>query len=645
MSNILYSSVNKVIETLQSSGQGTDVTAEELIRLVRSHAAGAAAASLASAIPGAGGVAALAANVGFIWSMYYRVTKRLGIPLGKQMLKSIGSAVLSNISASIIAEVAATTVFSMLPGVGTVVAVGIAGVISYYAVYYAGVIFMNLLVRLFKVGADIQNMGVDDLKQMQKQITQEIRFKDVKAEARSAYRDRKADGVAEVIEDADTAKVVTRPDHDYELHVAIDYGSTNSVMGCDLYAWNDGAKEWALSRYSQNYLVSFPTIVVYKEDNPDNPNVEEKVYAGKATPNLVDNLAMPAVARTHFKPLLYEQDTARQLLGRKLTLDFFRYLYAEFRRDVYNRLPKEILPKMRTTLHLTTPVRAQDEHVQIMRQIAQAAGFNADNGISFIDTSRNEADCIKYLACKRHPEVIGRLNNVGTGREIYLLFIDVGGSTTDIELVRQSAIDSFNQKGETMRVLAMWPKSMVERPLGGCEVDQAISAYLVREGFLLADQVRNGWEHGNAATMFRQFKETNNSLLKNGMNVTNLGGVKQYRINEETDDMAERKFNANTPITPQLYEQQICADYIDRMANALRDVFSSTGVSQEQVDAVFVTGAGSRLYFLHRLLMGELGSTPLHLRKIQENPQFLFDNWDDPAACCTLGALTNVLTV
>lgn len=63
------------------------------------------------------------------------------------------------------------------------------------------------------------------------------------------------------------------------------------------------------------------------------------------------------------------------------------------------------------------------------------------------------------------------------------------------------------------------------------------------------------------------------------------------------------------------------------------------------MDAVFVTGAGSRLYFLHRLLMGELGSTPLHLRKIQENPQFLFDNWDDPAACCTLGALTNVLTV
>ncbi|MBQ9854654.1 MAG: Hsp70 family protein, partial [Clostridia bacterium] len=560
-------------------------------------------------------------GVAFIWTMYYRLCGVLKINISKNALKALASALITNVLSYVAAEVAVNTVLSIIPG-GVLFTSAACGLMNYYLVYYSGIVFMNMLVRIFSVGMDIEHMSTEELKRVQKEAVDTVSFTEVKSEAKEAYKHRKADGTAAAMSDdeddeSENKNIMTRPDHNYELHVAIDFGSTNSVMGATLYEW-DG-DEWAVSQFDLNFMESYPTAIVFRNENRDNPNVEKDTYVGRETTNLIENQAMPAKARVHFKPALYEMEgTDIYNEGVAFTITYFTYLYSEFKREVYERMPREVLSSLKTTLHISTPVRAGESQIDLMRQIAQKSGFVPENGIDLINTDRNEADCIKHLACVSHPEVISRMNNYGGEGDMYMLFIDIGGSTTDIELIRQSAIRSFDEKGAPMSVVAMWPKKNIKRPLGGCEVDQAICDYLVKGGFLLPNEVKKALESGNAKTRFRQFKETINNRLRDGMNVNNLGRLNEYAQDEDWNH-AERRFNEKTPITPEIYENEICADYIDRMVQAIKEVFMETGVRQEQVDAVFVTGAGSKLYFIHDLLLGKMGTSPLTLKKIMED--------------------------
>ena len=87
--------LNSTIENLVSiiNGQGGSVSAEELNKLVKSHAAGASASMIASgAIPGVGSTIAAGIEIGFVWSMYYRICGRLNIDIRKNVLKTLGSA-------------------------------------------------------------------------------------------------------------------------------------------------------------------------------------------------------------------------------------------------------------------------------------------------------------------------------------------------------------------------------------------------------------------------------------------------------------------------------------------------------------------------------------------------------------------------
>lgn len=649
MANILENSVEKFLSQVESLKGKRPVSTGELVSLIKKHAAGSTVAAVAAGfIPGGAGAVASVIGVAFIWTMYYRLCGVLKINISKNALKALASALITNVLSYVAAEVAVNTVLSIIPG-GVLFTSAACGLMNYYLVYYSGIVFMNMLVRIFSVGMDIEHMSTEELKRVQKEAVNSVSFTEVKSEAKEAYKHRKADGTASAMSDdeddeSENKNIMTRPDHDYELHVAIDFGSTNSVMGATLYEW-DG-DEWAVSQFDVNFMESYPTAIVFRNENRDNPNVEKDTYVGRETTNLIENQAMPAKARVHFKPALYEMEgTDVYNEGVALTITYFNYLYSEFKREVYERMPREVLSSLKTTLHISTPVRAGESQIDLMRQIAQKSGFVPENGIDLINTDRNEADCIKHLACVSHPEVISRMNNYGGEGDMYMLFIDIGGSTTDIELIRQSAIRSFDEKGAPMSVVAMWPKKNIKRPLGGCEVDQAICDYLVKGGFLLPNEVKKALESGNAKTRFRQFKETINNRLRDGMNVNNLGRLNEYAQDEDWNH-AERRFNEKTPITPEIYENEICADYIDRMVQAIKEVFMETGVRQEQVDAVFVTGAGSKLYFIHDLLLGKMGTSPLTLKKIMEDESRLFDRcWDDPAQCCAKGALVSVLSI
>ena len=306
-----------------------------------------------------GSTIALGIEIGFVWSMYYRVCTKLGINVKKELLKSLGSAFVTNIAGSIAAQLIAGTVLSIIPGIGTAGAAIVNGLMGYSITYYSGIIFMNLLVRVFKAGKSMGQYSAEELKRMMKQESEATSFREVKQEAKQAFKERKADGVAEVIEDETSdVTIPTRPEHAYWLHTGIDFGSTNSVMAWRLYRWTDD-DGWQIDEQSnkQNNIVRCPTILVFKADNPDHPGVqaeEEEMIVGKRAEELANDSQEPAAARTNFKPVFYdapegsqEQREAIKLVGR-----FMEHLYQLYQSEILGCLPNQVLEDMCSTVHI-----------------------------------------------------------------------------------------------------------------------------------------------------------------------------------------------------------------------------------------------------------------------------------------------------
>lgn len=148
---------------------------QDLAEIVRKHALGAAASGLGVAwLPGVGSVSALAAMVGFIWSMYFRINYRLGLKFSKVVVKTLASAVLSNLgqSALSIAGSVILSSFLSLTGIGNAAASLIMAAMDYSIVMVGGILYLKLLNRLMNAGMDPAEMRPQDIEIQMKDIIQ-----------------------------------------------------------------------------------------------------------------------------------------------------------------------------------------------------------------------------------------------------------------------------------------------------------------------------------------------------------------------------------------------------------------------------------------------------------------------------------------
>lgn len=643
MANKLNESVEKIVYEAQQ--KGISVTVDELMGIVKTHAAGSSASMMATgALPGVGSAIAMTIEVGFVWSMYYRICTKLGISLKKELVKSLGSAFVTNMAGNVASQLITGTVLSIVPGIGQLGAAVVNGLMGYSITYYSGIIFMNLLVRVFKAGKSVDQFTAEELKQMMKQESEVTSFRAVKQEAKQAFKDRKADGVAEAIQDDDSEAISMKPEHTYWLHTGIDFGSTNSVMAWRLYKWSD-ENGWQPDAQNNkpNNIVRCPTILVFKKDNPNHPSVqaeEEDVIAGKRAEELANDSQEPATARTNFKPVFYdapegspEHQQALDLVGL-----FMKHLYQLYQSEILSCLPNQVQEDLCSTVHISTPVRAEKKHRDAMAALAREAGFPSDGKRNFIDMSRNEAECVMHLAVDANMSNLQKLMQMSNAKSaLNLLFVDVGGSTTDIELIKQE----LHTAGKSTQVLAMWPKENVQYMLGGCEVDRAIFDYLIGEGCLIPRFANECWEHGTGKTLFRKLKENNNEVLRAGKPIVSLGSIRTACGDPDEEELPPRKYK-DCIITQDVFEHRICAHYIDSLCQALHEVLRDK-VGEDELDGVFLTGAGSRLYFIHDLLLGRHGSNPLRLVQLQQDESRLFDQYKDPATCCAEGAISGIM--
>ena len=164
----------KIVENAIASIAPQDATAlQDVENIIFAHALGASGAAAASCIlPGAGEAIAPVVALTFTGTMYYRVAKRMGLDMPRNVLKAIASVVIAETSAVVAAALGLAAVISFLPGIGTGGAIMIGSIAVYMMVEAAGKMFLMILSKLFraKTHADIEKMSEDELRDFAKAL-------------------------------------------------------------------------------------------------------------------------------------------------------------------------------------------------------------------------------------------------------------------------------------------------------------------------------------------------------------------------------------------------------------------------------------------------------------------------------------------
>lgn len=169
-------------------------TAEDIAKIISMHALGAAASGAATAwVPGVGAAVGTVGQAAFIWTMYVRISDKVGINLSKKKLKFLGSALLSNLATSVGSYLAASAI-SLIPGVGSVAAVLLMAGAGYALVTVAGIIYINLMSNLIKSGVDMTTMSDEELKTKMTEIMKEQNIKGMMKEAQTEYVKARKEG-------------------------------------------------------------------------------------------------------------------------------------------------------------------------------------------------------------------------------------------------------------------------------------------------------------------------------------------------------------------------------------------------------------------------------------------------------------------
>lgn len=193
---VLAHQLSKVLPEVYQTGI-KEAGAEKIEEIINVHAIGAAAAGLASGwIPGAGGTAALMASVGFICSMYYRINEKIGIPLSKTVVKSLGAVILTTVAGSAIGLAAGAMLATALSftGIGNFFSSLIMASLDYAVVLVSGIIYLKLLVGLFKAGNDPASMSESDLKSAAKNVINSEDVNQMLKDAKDAYKKARKEG-------------------------------------------------------------------------------------------------------------------------------------------------------------------------------------------------------------------------------------------------------------------------------------------------------------------------------------------------------------------------------------------------------------------------------------------------------------------
>lgn len=176
----------------------------EIANVVKLHAKGAGVAGLAAGwAPGVGSTLAVVTAAGFVWTMYGRINSKLGVPIGKNILKTVASALCTNLAAYMAATFVGSTLASLLPGLGSVAAAGINGAMVFALTWVSGLIYLKLLTLLAVKHVSFETLSAEDMKAMMKEVVAGENIKSLLKEAKNMFKRQRESGELDGVEASD----------------------------------------------------------------------------------------------------------------------------------------------------------------------------------------------------------------------------------------------------------------------------------------------------------------------------------------------------------------------------------------------------------------------------------------------------------
>ena len=181
------------------------VGADALQDLVKNHALSASISATGSAwVTGAGATIATTISVGFVWSMIWRLNRKLDIKLEKAEAKQVANLILRSVAPKASALYVAATGFSFIPVLGNVASDVIMTPVCYSATFTSGIVYLKALKRLLADNTR-EGLSVKKLEQAAAEVMQSEDLDALMKEARSDYDREKQKGTrqppVDVVED------------------------------------------------------------------------------------------------------------------------------------------------------------------------------------------------------------------------------------------------------------------------------------------------------------------------------------------------------------------------------------------------------------------------------------------------------------
>lgn len=437
------------------------------------------------------------------------------------------------------------------------------------------------------------------------------------------------------------------------IRLAIDFGSTVSAMGWQLLEKEKGGYIWETVP-DFGWKKTFPTVILQKKKNaaaswPGDLFADDAVRAlRKAAPEGSGALT----ADLDFKENIFSADPNKQAEAVQLAIQFFGYLRMYFENN--HNMSEEEFKAISKEVFVTKPLIATIGADMRLLDIAKKAGFIQKNGYSSVkkmDEVRALADLAMLKECSLlRSELEIELSGNPKGRK-YVLFIDIGGLTADISVAEIRCVDGHDYE---FKQLGMWPTPGTAKNAlgGGVMLDITIKNYLEKHGFIhpkLTEQIIGLRKYMD----FSDFKiAANDDYWAKGLTPNRLHSL---GADYDNDCIPPRDYEdfPQEQLSPARMMCEVGADYIRLLTKGVREAIrmaqntcgsSDPKVCEENIDWVFLTGGGSRIFFLKTMLVGMLPRDvfpdQLRLEKLRTRPERILENTaESPTLSCVSGTL------
>ncbi len=357
--------------------------------------------------------------------------------------------------------------------------------------------------------------------------------------------------------------------------IGIDFGTSTTYMNVKRYRGSEPAEDkFSYMPVVFNYGESSGYVASIVRENADG----SFDFGEKASEELEGSRIY-----TEVKMRLESDDETERREARRITREFFRYLYETYKQQSANLGS----PDDSEETVVSYPVKWCRETADFMLEAAGAAGFKNVRGMD------EATAAVSTVMCQSSGET-GLMYSYKSG---HLLLIDMGAGTTDLVVCR------YMPSGNSVNLVPItnWPRSSDEPTFGGREIDAVLERYV--ENYITnsaANPMIATMAHDLAAKKgeAKKWKELNVSVnLRKGERVNSCGYISAFR------KMLSRDFPSFDRADFEKLIESGLNDYAALIKGCLDDA-AKQDKSFKSVDLVILTGGHSAWYFAKEMLSG-----------------------------------------